>query len=94
MEWDKALIDTSNNTTTILNIPALVKGVYINTALSSHTVIVKDGSESTFTIPANAAAGNFYDWESVRFETSLWVDPDDASTGSFTVLYKDLARND
>ena len=94
MEWDKALVDTSTNITTIINIPALVKGVYINTALSAHTVNIEDGTEATFVIPASAAAGNFYDWEGVRFETSLIVDPDDSSTGSITVLYRDLARND
>lgn len=91
-EWKKAVIDTSNNTTTIILVPALVKGVYINTALSAHTVNIEDGTEASFVIPASAAAGNFYDFDATRFETSLIIDPDDSSTGNITVLYKDLAR--
>ena len=92
-EWKKAVINTADDITTISNVPALVKGVYINTKLSSHTVNIKDGAEVSYVIPADAAAGNFYDWEAVRFETNLIVDPDDSSTGNITVQYKDLARD-
>lgn len=92
-EWKKAVINTADDITTISAIPALVKGVYINTKLSDHTVNIEDGTEVSFVIPANATAGNFYDWEAARFETSLIVDPDNNSTGNITVLYKDLARD-
>ena len=95
MEWKKKTVDTSADVTTIINVPALVKGVYINTALSAHTVVIKDGTTGDdLTIPANAAAGNYYDWEATRFEESLIVDPNDSSTGSLTVFYTDLARHD
>lgn len=93
-EWLYSVQDTSSNgPTTILGVPALVNAVYINTALSAHTVVLKDGSSSVYTIPANATAGNKYGFGPTRFETSLVIDPDDASTGSVTIEYRDLGRN-
>ena len=94
-EWKYAVIDTSTNSTTVTSVPALVKGVYINTTLSAHTVVLKDDTTAVFTIPAEAGAGDAFDFgdEGTRFETSLVCDPDDASTGNLTILYYDLERS-
>ena len=89
-EWDYTVVDTSNNTTTIATVPTLVRGVYINTTLSAHTVVLDDGANPVITIPASATAGNYYDIEGGRFLTSFIVDPDDSSTGSITVFYRTL----
>ena len=92
-EWDYSVQDTSTNgPTTILGVPALVCAVYINTALSAHTVVLKDGTTAVYTIPANATAGNKYGFGPTRFETSLVIDPDDSSTGSVTIEYRPLGR--
>lgn len=83
--------DTSaNGPTAICSGPALVRGVYVNTVLSAHTVILKDGTTSVITLPASLAAGSFIPLGDVFFRTSLNIDPDDSSTGNVTVIYKPI----
>lgn len=86
-EWKKAVVDLADNSTTISSLPCLVKGVYINTQISSHVCDIKDGSDVAYKIPASATAANRYDFGPTRFETSLVIDPNDAATGNITVEY-------
>lgn len=80
--------DTSTNgPTEIYGGKCIVRGVYINTTLSAHTVIIKDGTTAKFTIPASSVAGKVFDLLDAHFQTSLNIDPDDSSTGSITVVY-------
>jgi hypothetical protein len=83
--------DTANNGPTVIhNGPALLFGVYVNTVLSAHTVIFKDDNQVRITLPASLAAGSERTFHGARFETSLVIDPDDASTGNVTVFYRPL----
>lgn len=86
------VFDVSNNIGTISSKAAVVHGVYINTTISAHTILIKNGSTSVFTIPASATAGNYYNFDMVEFSTNLVVDPDDSATGSIVVIYEDLVR--
>ena len=79
-----------NGPTVIHNGPALLFGVYVNTVLSAHTVLFKDGTATKITLPASLAAGSERNFYGARFETSLVIDPDDASTGDVTVFYRPL----
>lgn len=88
IEWLSATVDVADNSTEVESVPCLVQGVYINTALSAHPCPVKDGTTGReFVIPASAAAGNAYGFGPSRFVENLTVDPDDAATGSITILY-------
>lgn len=80
-------VDTSVNSTTVHTGRAKLMGVYVNTALSAHTVIIKDDTTAKYTIPASATAGQYYPFRGPTFMTSLVVDPDDLSTGNITVEY-------
>jgi len=91
-EWRKARVDLATNITTITAVPCLVKGVYINTALSAHACEIKDGTDNAFTIPASATAANAYDFGPTKYTTSLIVDPDDSGTGNITVLFVPLGE--
>lgn len=83
--------DTSTNgPTTIHDGPALLFGVYVNTVLSAHTVLLTDGAVTKVTLPASIAAGSERCFYGARFETSLKIDPDDSSTGNVTVFYRPL----
>jgi hypothetical protein len=83
--------DTSGNgPTTIHAGPALLFGVYVNTVLSAHTVVFKDGTTAKITLPASLAAGSERDMHGARFETSLVIDPDDSSTGEVVVFYRPI----
>lgn len=90
-ECTYAVIDTSTDSTTVSSVPTLVFGVFVNTVLSAHTVLLVDGSTTVITLPASLAAGTNIHWPNgIRFATSLIVDPDNSSTGNITVLYKPL----
>ena len=90
-ECQYAVVDTSTDSTTVSSVPAIVFGVFVNTVLSAHTVILEDGSTAVITLPASLAAGtNIHFPNGIRFTTSLVVNPDNSSTGNITVLYKPI----
>ena len=89
-EYKYGVVDTSVNSTVVSSKPALVIGVYINTVLSAHTVVLKDDTVAVITLKASLAAGTMLDIPPTQFGTSLVVDPDDSSTGNITIFYKDL----
>ena len=86
------VFDVSNNIGTISSKASILHGVYINTTLSAHTIIIKNATTSVFTIPASATAGNYYNFNEIEFSTNLIIDPDDSATGNITVIYDDLVR--
>lgn len=85
-----SVVNVATDSTTVYNGPAMLMGVYVNTALSAHDLPITDASTTVVTIPASAAAGAMYNFPGIRFETSLIVNPNDAATGSITVAYKIL----
>ena len=90
LEWEYGVVDLSVNSTTVSSNPAILKAVYVNTVMSAHACPIKDDTTSVFTLPAGSCAGDKFDFEETRFITSLVVDPDDAATGSITLMYKRL----
>lgn len=89
-EYLYSVVNVADDSTTVSTIPAILAGVYVNTALSAHALPIKDGSTTVVTIPASAAAGAMYTLPGIRFETSLIVDPNDAGTGNVTVVYRPI----
>jgi hypothetical protein len=88
-----SVVDVSANDTTVYSGPALLLGVYVNTALSAHVLPIKDGGTSGTTVvsvAASAAAGTNITFPGIRFETSLVVDPNDSATGSVTIAYRPI----
>lgn len=88
--WQTLPIDTADNSTTVTTKRTIVHGVYVNTVLSAHTVILKNGTETKYTLPASLPAGTYIPIGDALFESGLVVDPNDASTGNITVEYKEL----
>lgn len=82
------VVNVADNTTTIHAGPAVLVGVYINTALSAQALPIEDNTTPVVSIPASAAAGAQYNFPDILFRTSLIVDPDDAATGSITVAWR------
>ena len=88
-ECEYSIQDTSvNGPTEIHGEPTLLMGVYVNTVLSAATVILADATTAIVTLPASLAAGTLLTFPGLRFETSLNIDPDDASTGNLTIMYR------
>lgn len=80
-------VDTSTDSTTVTSVPARICGIYVNTVLSAHTVLLVDGSTTIYTLPASLAAGTYLPFTG-RFDTSIVVDPDNSSTGNITVEWR------
>ncbi len=85
-----SVVNVATDSTTISTAPAILYGVYVNTALSAHALPIVDSATTVVTIPASAAAGSIYTFPGIRFETSLIVDPDNSATGSITVAYRPI----
>lgn len=92
-EANGTVVDVAVNDTQVSAAPAHLIGVYVNTALSAHEVLIRDGGVGgtiLARIPASASAGDFFDFKGVRFETDLHVDPDDAGTGELLVMWRPI----
>jgi hypothetical protein len=50
--------------------------------------IIKNGTDTVFTLPASTSPGQFIAFGDVVFDAGIVIDPDDSATGSITVVYK------
>ena len=89
-ECKATTFDTSTNSSTEYNGPALLEWIYVNTVLSAHTVVIKDNTTAKITLPASMAAGSYLPVPGMRFDTNFTVDPDDSSTGNITYCIRPL----
>lgn len=89
-DFKQTVVDTSTDSTTLSTRPAILRGVYVNTTLSAHTVVIKDNTTAAYTLPASLPAGTYIPFGDVTLHGGLVVDPDNDSTGSITVEYKVL----
>lgn len=85
-----SVVNVADNSTTVYNGPALLFGVYVNTALSAHALPITDAATTVVSIAASAAVGTNTTFPGIRFETSLIVNPDDSATGSVTIAYRPI----
>ena len=85
-----SVVDVAADTTTVYNGPALLFGVYVNTVLSAHACPITDAGTTVVTLPATAAAGTYYPFPGIRFETTLIVDPNNSGSGNITVFYRPI----
>jgi hypothetical protein len=90
-ECEYAQVDTSGNSTEVVAGPCIYYGYSVTTALSAHTVIIKDTSTAVDAIAASAAVGSsHFIPNGVRITGTLVVDPDDSSTGNIAVFFRRL----
>jgi len=91
-EWKYAVVDLSANSTTVSDVPCIVKGFYVNTTMSAHECLIKDDTTTVIRIPASTAAAAASDFDQLRFETSLVVDPDDSATGELLIMFDQMEQ--
>lgn len=87
-EFKYAVVDLADDDTEVTAKRAMIRGVYINVALSAHSVPVQDGTSTVFSIPASSSAGQFIPFGDVVFDGGITIDPNDSATGSITIVYK------
>ncbi len=88
-----AVVDVSDNDTTVLATPAVLVGLLVTVALSAHSCPFKDGGTSGTTvavIPASAGIGTWIECGDIELTSDLTADPNDSGTGTVTAVYKDL----
>ena len=89
-ECDYFTVDVSANITAVYDGPALLYGVCVNTVLSAQVLPLTDGSggAAVVSLAASSAVGTYVKFPGIHFSTGLYVDPNDAATGSITVFYR------
>jgi hypothetical protein len=90
--WTPRVIDLEDDISSVSSKAVIVKGIYVNTVMSAHPCLIKNGTETLLIIPATSAAGTVIDFageKGVLFDTNLIVDPDDSATGNITIFYID-----
>ena len=90
LDFTQTVVDVSTYSVAISTRPTVVRGVYINTVLSAHTVVIKSVTTAIYTFPASSAAGTYFEFGDTTFANGLVVDPNDSSTGNITIEYKVL----
>ena len=87
-ESEYVVVPVADDTTTVFDGPCILTGIYVNTVLSAQVLPIQDGATTVVSLVASAAAGTSIQYPSIRFDTSLIVNPDDAATGSITVAFR------
>lgn len=85
-----SVVDLADNSTQVYGSPVQLVGVHVQSTISAHAVLIKDGGTSgttKFQVPASTAGGTWIEGGNMRFDTDLTVDPDDTGTGTITVVY-------
>ena len=86
-EFLTAVVDLSTDSTTVYSDKVILRGISVNVALSAHACPITDGSTTLFQVPSAASVGQWIECGDSRMAT-LVVDPDNAATGTITVVYK------
>lgn len=84
-------IDLSNNaSTTVYNGPALFGGIFCEADIATAAITIDDDTTTRFTVPTGIGTGSYLTERATIFETSLVVNPADATTGTIRVWYRPL----
>ena len=89
-EWRYSVNDCADGDVTISDVPCLVTGWTVNTAITSECTL-KDDSTVVVRLPAGTPAGDARDYDGLRFETNLKFSP--SGSGEILVLYDELERS-
>lgn len=84
------VVNVADDSTTISSGPAIFYSIHVNTALSAQALPVLDGSNTIVSLAASAAVGTNLVTIGIPCLTSLIVNPNDAATGSVTVVWAPL----
>ena len=82
------LIDLDvNGIQNIYNGPCMLRGVFINTVMSAHSVAINDDTTLMYTLAADTKAGQWIEFGDTIFSTSLKLTANNSSTGKVRVCF-------
>ena len=82
-------VDLSTDAGSTITGPVVLMGIQVATALSAHSVLIKDNATTKMTIPASTAVGSINCY-GLQFATSLVITPNASSTGTLWIYYKEV----
>lgn len=68
--------------------PAYLVGFRVDTVMSAHAALIKDGSTTMITIAASTAANYNENCHNATFATNITVESDNAATGKIAVFWR------
>ena len=84
-----ASVNAVDGLTSVFNGLCVLYGIYVDTTLSAHTLLIYDGTTLVLTIPASTTAGTNIELPGIRLNSSLHVKGDDSATaGVITLSYR------
>lgn len=87
-EWVHTSVALATNLTTIATSPVLYAGVVVTSVMSAHALLITDGSTVVDAVPATSAAGTNTFSQVPVMMSALYIDPNDAATGTVSVRWK------
>lgn len=85
---ESIVYDLSGGSTTLIDVPVKLVGIYVTVSLNSHPVAIKNGSTVKKRVPANTAAGSQISGENVLYDTNLIIEPNASGTGEIEVVFQ------
>jgi len=87
-EWLYSSVDLTDNSTVVYTGRCMLRSLIVAADISAHDVVVEDTGTTVAGIAASSAAGTVVDCGDLLCLTGITVDPNDAATGTVTVVYK------
>lgn len=89
-DWKWKRVNLSADSTEVCDGPCRLGVIRVETAMSAHACVIKNGTDTYATLAASSAAGTVFDFgKFARFTDSLVIDPDNSGTGVLLVHYSE-----
>lgn len=90
-EFDSAVLDlTVDAPAAVTTKRAILRGVYVNSTMSAHEVVLSSGGVNRMRIPASAAAGSFFPAGDMKMLGGITATKNASATGELLVIYKEI----
>ena len=73
---------------TVTSSPAVLLGFRVDTVMSAHAALIKDGSTTKITVAASTAANYNENTYSTSFATNITVESDNSATGKLAIFWR------
>jgi len=92
--WNYTIVDLATDAdTTVTAVPAILGGFKIDTAMSAHVALIKDGAATVITLPASSAVNFREDYGGgILMATNITIESDNSGTGKVGVFWRNITN--